>query len=82
MAGQVWRKLAVVKLLKSHLVLLTKYPNVGDTFEPPILPPLNRSRPKFCERCRQRTLLPYVICMVGVVRWLLRFSSVWLLQAC
>ena len=53
--GQIWRKSAIAKLPKSHLVLLTKKLGVGDTFEPPILPPLNRSCPKFCERCRPST---------------------------
>ena len=33
--GQIWRKSAVAKLPKSHLVLLIKNPGVGDTFEPP-----------------------------------------------
>ena len=50
--GQIWQKSAVAKLPKSRLVLLTKKPGVGDTSEPPISPPLSRSRPKFSERCR------------------------------
>ena len=31
---------------------LQKNPGAGDTSEPPISPPLSRSRPKFSERCR------------------------------
>jgi len=53
--GQIWRKSAVAKLPKSHIVLLTKNFGVGDTFEPPFWPPLNRSRPKFREHCRPLT---------------------------
>jgi len=51
--GQILRKSAVAKLPKSHLVLLTKKnPASGTLLSPPILLPLNRSRPKFHERCR------------------------------
>jgi len=52
--GQIWRKSAVATLPKSHLILLTKNRRRGH-FEPPISPPLNRSRPKFCKRCRPLT---------------------------
>jgi len=50
--SQIWRKSTIAKLSKSRLVLLTKKTSVGDTSEPPISPPLSRSRPKFRERCR------------------------------
>jgi len=53
--GQIWRKSAVAKLPKNHLVLLTKKPRRRGHFWAPIPPPLNRSRPKFRERCRPLT---------------------------
>ena len=40
---------------KSSRIADKKKPGVGDTFEHPISPPLNRSRPKFRERCRPLT---------------------------
>ena len=39
-----------------------KKTGVGDTFERPISPPRNRSRPKFRERCRPYAI-SYYLCM-------------------
>ena len=51
--GQIWRKSAVAKLPKRLIsYCLQKNRGVGDTLEPPISSPLNRSRPKFRQRCR------------------------------
>jgi len=49
--GRIWGKSAVAKLRKSRLVLLTKKTRPGH-FLAPILLPLSRLRPKFCEHCR------------------------------
>jgi len=54
--GQIWRKSAVAKLSKSHLVLLTKKTRRRGHFWTPLhFAPLNRFRPKFHERCRPLT---------------------------
>jgi len=43
--GQIWRKSAVAKLPKSHLVLLAKNTGVGTLFSPPFRPHLaNRAQ--------------------------------------
>jgi len=41
--GQIWRKSAVEKLTKSHLLLLTKKLRCRGHFWAPISPPLSRS---------------------------------------
>jgi len=52
--GQIWRKWPLRSCRKVISYCLQKTRSWGH-FEPPILPPLNRSRPKFCERCRPLT---------------------------
>ena len=63
--GQIWRKSAVAKLSKSHLVLLTKKTRRRGHFWTPLhFAPLNRFRPKFHERCRPLTC----VCVPTLVR--------------
>jgi len=72
--GQIWRKSAVAKLPKRLIsYCLQKTRGVGDTLEPPISPPLNRSRPKFRQRCRPLTCACVVYTDFGSDR--LRFAG-------
>jgi len=48
-------KIGRCKVAEKSSRIADKKPGVADTFEPPISPPLNRSRPKFRERCRPLT---------------------------